>query len=190
MKLNKKLLEDFKNKNKEIADKYDKCILKKILRNKKIRKKVKLNFGFIKKIPEKNFYKFLDKNYLINPDSLMNEKENKNIFKNIYKSENYNFLFFAYFLLGINYIDKYKLNLSENELFSLIQCFLKFGETEKNGLNKNKKEKNKIMKLKGIKKEKKNNNIIRLNLEEIFGKKSENENLINLIEENENLNEV
>jgi hypothetical protein len=46
------------------------------------------------------------------------------------------------------------------------------------------------MKLKGIKKEKKNNNIIRLNLEEIFGKKSENENLINLIEENENLNEV
>ena len=190
MKLNKKLLEDFKNKNKEIADKYDKCILKKILRNKKIRKKVKLNFGFIKKISEKNFYKFLDKNYLINPDSLMNEKENKNIFKNINKSENYNFLFFAYFLLGINYIDKYKLNLSENELFSLIQCFLKFGETEKNGLNKNKKEKNKIMKLKGIKKEKKNNNIIRLNLEEIFGKKSENENLINLIEENENLNEV
>ena len=183
MKTNKKLLEDFKNKNKEIADKYDKCILKKILRNKKIRKKVKLNFGFIKKISEKNFYKFL-------PDSLMNEKENKNIFKNINKSENYNFLFFAYFLLGINYIDKYKLNLSENELFSLIQCFLKFGETEKNGLNKNKKEKNKIMKLKGIKKEKKNNNIIRLNLEEIFGKKSENENLINLIEENENLNEV
>ena len=146
---------------------------------------MKLNFGFLKNISEKNFYNFLDENYLINPESLMSEKEN--IFKNINSSDNYNFLLLAYFLLGINYIDKSKLNLAENELFSLIQCFLKINQPEKNGLNKIKKEKSKIMKLKGIKKEKKTNNIIRLNLEELFGKKSENENSINLIEENDNL---
>ena len=188
MEANKKLLEDFKGKNKELADKHDKFILKKILKKKKIRKKVKLNFGFLKNISEKNFYNFLDENYLKNPESLMNEKEN--IFKNINKSDNYNFLLLAYFLFGINYIDKSKLNLAENELFSLIQCFLKFNQPEKNGLNKIKNEKSKIMKLKGIKKEKKTNNIIRLNLEELFGKKSEKENSINLIEENDNLNEV
>ena len=188
MEANKKLLEDFKSKNKELADKHDKFILKKILKKKKIRKNVKLNFGFLKNISEKNFYNFLDENYLKNPESLMNEKEN--IFKNINSSDNYNFLLLAYFLLGINYIDKSKLNLAENELFSLIQCFLKINQPEKNGLNKIKKEKSKIMKLKGIKKEKKTNNIIRLNLEELFGKKSENENSINLIEENGNLNEV
>ena len=188
MEANKKLLEDFKGKNKELADKHDKFILKKILKKKKIRKNVKLNFGFLKNISEKNFYNFLDENYLKNPESLMNEKEN--IFKNINSSDNYNFLLLAYFLLGINYIDKSKLNLAENELFSLIQCFLKINQPEKNGLNKIKKEKSKIMKLKGIKKEKKTNNIIRLNLEELFGKKSENENSINLIEENDNLNEV
>ena len=188
MEANKKLLEDFKGKNKELADKHDKFILKKILKKKKIRKNVKLNFGFLKNISEKNFYNFLDENYLKIPESLMNEKEN--IFKNINSSDNYNFLLLAYFLLGINYIDKSKLNLAENELFSLIQCFLKINQPEKNGLNKIKKEKSKIMKLKGIKKEKKTNNIIRLNLEELFGKKSENENSINLIEENGNLNEV
>jgi hypothetical protein len=185
MEANKKLLEDFKGKNKELADEHDKFILKKILKKKKIRKNVKLNFGFLKNISEKNFYNFLDENYLKIPESLMNEKEN--IFKNINSSDNYNFLLLSYFLLGINYIDKSKLNLAENELFSLIQCFLKINQPEKNGLNKIKKEKSKIMKLKGIKKEKKTNNIIRLNLEELFGKKSENENSINLIEENDNL---
>ena len=45
-KENKKLIDDFKGKNKENANKNDLNILKEILKNKKIRKNVRLNFGF------------------------------------------------------------------------------------------------------------------------------------------------
>ena len=168
MKENKNLIDNFKGKNKEIANKYDLNILKEILKNKNIRKKVGLNFGFLKKISEKKFYSFLDKNYMNNFDSLMNEKE-INIFKNSDYSNDYDFFILTYFLLGINYIEKSKLNLNENELFSLVQSFVKINESENIKLDTIKKEKAKKIKFKGIKKEKKRNNIIKINLEEIFG---------------------
>lgn len=168
MKENKKLIDDFKGKNKENANKYDLNMLKGIIKNKKIRKKVRLNFGFLKKISEKKFYSFLDENYMNNFDSLMNEKE-INIFKNSDYSNDYDFFILTYFLLGINYIEKSKLNLNENELFSLVQSFVKINESENIKLDTIKKEKAKKIKFKGIKKEKKRNNIIKINLEEIFG---------------------
>ena len=167
-KENKKLIDDFKGKNKENANKYDLNMLKGIIKNKKIRKKVRLNFGFLKKISEKKFYSFLDENYMNNFDSLMNEKE-INIFKNSDYSNDYDFFILTYFLLGINYIEKSKLNLNENELFSLVQSFVKINESENIKLDTIKKEKAKKIKFKGIKKEKKRNNIIKINLEEIFG---------------------
>ena len=167
-KENKKLIDDFKGKNKENANKYDLNMLKGIIKNKKIRKKVRLNFGFLKKISEKKFYSFLDENYMNNFDSLMNEKE-INIFKNSDYSNDYDFFILTYFLLGINYIEKSKLNLNENELFSLVQSFVKINESENIKLDTIKKEKAKKIKFKGIKNEKKRNNIIKINLEEIFG---------------------
>ena len=103
-----------------------------------------------------------------NFDSLMNEKE-INIFKNSDYSNDYDFFILTYFLLGINYIEKSKLNLNENELFSLVQSFVKINESENIKLDTIKKEKAKKIKFKGIKKEKKRNNIIKINLEEIFG---------------------
>jgi len=190
MKMNKKLLEDFEGKNNEIANRYELSTLKDILKNKKIRKKVKFCFRFLKRLSEKNFFKFLDENYLKYSDSLMDEKQNKNFFKNLAKLDHYDFSFFAYFLLGINYIDKSKINLSENELFSLIQIFLQFNKPENNEFGKYKKQRSKIMKLKGIKKEKKNNNIIRINLEEIFSDEPKNEHSINLIEDNDNFKDI
>ena len=98
----------------------------------------------------------------------MNEKE-INIFKNSDYSNDYDFFILTYFLLGINYIEKSKLNLNENELFSLVQSFVKINESENIKLDTIKKEKAKRIKFKGIKKEKKRNNIIKINLEEIFG---------------------
>ena len=190
IELNKLLLEDFKGKNKENANIFDLNIQKSILKKKQIRKKVKSSFRFLKNISEKNFYKFLDENYLENLDLLIEEKQNKNIFKNMDTLDNYNFSFLAYFLLGINYIENSKVNLSENELFSLIRCFFHFNAEEKNKAEKLKTTKSKKMKLKGIKKEKKSNNIIRINLEEIFNNEQKNEQSINLIEDNENLNEI
>ena len=168
MKENKNLIDNFKGKNKEIANKYDLNILKEILKNKNIRKKAGLNSALLKKISEKKFYSFLDKNYINNFDSLMNEKE-INIFKNSDYSNDYDFFILTYFLLGINYIEKSKLNLNENELFSLVQSFVKTNESENIKLDTIKKEKAKKIKFKGIKKEKKRNNIIKINLEEIFG---------------------
>ena len=170
LKENKKLIDDFKGKNKENSKDFDLRMLKGILKNKKIRKSVKLNFGFLKEISEKKFYSFLNENYLNNFHSLMDGKEN-NIYKNLENSSEYNFFLLSYFLLGINYIEKSKLNLNENELFSLVQSFMKNNESEKIKLGIIKKEKTKKIKFKGIKNEKKRNNIIRKNLEEIFGKR-------------------
>ena len=170
LKENKKLIDDFKGKNKENSKDFDLSMLKGILKDKKIRKSVKLNFGFLKEISEKKFYSFLNENYLNNFHSLMDGKEN-NIYKNLENSSEYNFFLLSYFLLGINYIEKSKLNLNENELFSLVQSFMKNNESEKIKLGIIKKEKTKKIKFKGIKNEKKRNNIIRINLEEIFGKK-------------------
>jgi hypothetical protein len=130
LKENKKLIDDFKGKNKENSKDFDLSMLKGILKDKKIRKSVKLNFGFLKEISEKKFYSFLNENYLNNSHSLMDEKEN-NIFKNLENSSKYNFFLLSYFLLGINYIEKSKLNLNENELFSLVQSFVKNNESEK-----------------------------------------------------------
>ena len=90
---------------------------------------MRLNFGFLKKISEKKFYSFLDENYMNNFDSLMNEKE-INIFKNSDYSNDYDFFILTYFLLGINYIEKTKLILNENELFSLVKSFVKINESE------------------------------------------------------------
>ena len=170
LKENKKLIDDFKGKNKENSKDFDLRMLKGILKNKKIRKSVKLNFGFLKEISEKKFYSFLNENYLNNFHSLMDGKEN-NIYKNLENSSEYNFFLLSYFLLGINYIEKSKLNLNENELFSLVQSFMKNNESEKIKLGIIKKEKTKKIKFKGTKNEKKRNNIIRINLEEIFGKR-------------------
>ena len=170
LKENKKLIDDFKGKNKENSKDFDLSMLKGILKDKKIRKSVKLNFGFLKEISEKKFYSFLNENYLNNFHSLMDGKEN-NIYKNLENSSEYNFFLLSYFLLGINYIEKSKLNLNENELFSLVQSFMKNNESEKIKLGIIKKEKTKKIKFKGIKNEKKRNNIIRINLEEIFGKR-------------------
>ena len=174
---NNKILKDFKGKKKEIADKYDLNMLKEILKNKSIRKKLKLNFGFLRHISEKQFYKFLDEHVIKkNSESLIEANEkNKITFENFNESINPHFSLFIYFLLGINYIEKSDLNLSEDELLSLISKFIKFNGADKNEKNKLKK-RNKKMKLKRAKKAKKeNNNIIRIDLEDIFGQDIKNE---------------
>ena len=185
---NKKILDDFKDEKRESAEKVDISMLKAILKNMKIRKKLKSYFGFLQKISEKKLYRFLDENYLKSSDSLMNENEIKNIFKYFDKPDSSNFLYLVYFLLGMNYINKSQLKLSESELLSLVQKFLKTNK-KKNKTNIQKKEKNKRIKLKCIKKGN-NNNIIRINLEEVFDKTENIKNSMNLIENYENLNEV
>lgn len=168
---NNKILKDFKGKKKEIADKYDLNLFKEILKNKSIRKKLKLNFGFLRHISEKQFYKFLDEHVIKkNSESLIEANEkNKITFENFNESINPHFSLFIYFLLGIYYIEKSNLNLSEDELLSLISKFIKFNGADKNEKNKLKK-RSKKMKLKRAKKAKKeNNNIIRIDLEDIFG---------------------
>ena len=181
---NKKILQDFKGKNKKEADKYDLNMLKEIMKNKSIRKKLNLNFGFFRHISEKNFYKFLDDHVIKkNSESLIEKNEkNKMIFDNLNENINPHFSLFIYFLLGINYIEKSNINLSEDELLSLIPNFIKLNESEKKEKIKSKK-RSKKMKLKRAKKAKKGNNIIRIDLEDIFGQDNKNENYITLKEE-------
>jgi hypothetical protein len=181
---NFKLIKEFKEKNKEKAEKNDSNILKNILKNKQIRKKVKLKFSFLKNIREKKFYEFLDENNSTNKiESLMNKKDkNINKFLLLEKNEKYKFFIFVYFLLGISYIEKSNLNLSENELLSLIPYFIQSNNPKKTKHRILKKRKTKI--LETVIGPKKGKNIIRLNLEEIFGNEPQNNNSLNLMEDN------
>ena len=181
---NNKILNIFKGKKKETADKYDLNILKEILMNKSIRKKLNLNLGFFRNISEKKFYNLLN-DFCIkkNSELLIKENEkNKINFENLDENINHHFSLFIYFLLGINYIEKTNLNLSEEELFSLIPNFIKYNESEKKE-NKFKKGSSKKMKLKRAKKAKKGNNIIRINLEDIFNQDIKSENYLTLKED-------
>ena len=158
--------------------------LKEILKNKSIRKKLNLNLGFFRNISEKKFYNLLN-DFCIkkNSELLIKENEkNKINFENLDENINHHFSLFIYFLLGINYIEKTNLNLSEEELFSLIPNFIKYNESEKKE-NKFKKGSSKKMKLKRAKKAKKGNNIIRINLEDIFNQDIKSENYLTLKED-------
>jgi hypothetical protein len=82
LKENSKLINEFHDEKKEIAEKNDLNILKDILKNKQIRKKVRANFKFLRNISEKKFYEFLDEHNTTNKiESLMNKKE-KNMLEN------------------------------------------------------------------------------------------------------------
>lgn len=188
MMQNNKLLESFKKENKEKADKYDFKILKDIINDKHIRKKVKSNFRFMKYISEKNFYNFLEEYNSKNiSESLTDDKEkNKNIFEN-FDNNNNNFFQLVYFLLGINYINKSQINLSENDLLSLIPTFMKLHQPKiiKKKQRIFKKGKSKKAKINNENNDKTGRNIIRINLEELFNPELKNEKTINLIEDNE-----
>ena len=185
LKENSKLIKEFNCEKKEIADKNDLNILKGTLKNKQIRKKVRKNFKFLKNISEKKFYKFLDENNKTNKnESLMNKKvKNINMSVLLDKNEKYEFFIFVYFLLGISYIEKSNLNLSEHELLSLIPHFIQTNSTNKIRHRMFKKRKSKSIKLETVNEQKKGKNIIRLNLEEIFGNDTPNNNSLNLIED-------
>jgi hypothetical protein len=187
MQINK-LLESFKKENKEKADKYDFKILKDIINDKHIRKKVKSNFRFMKYISEKNFYNFLEEYNSKNiSESLTDDKEkSKNNFEN-FDNNNNNFFLLVYFLLGINYINKSQINLSENDLLSLIPTFMKLHQPKiiKKKQRIFKKGKSKKAKINNENNDKTGRNIIRINLEELFNPELKNEKTINLIEDNE-----
>ena len=188
MMQNNKLLESFKKENKEKADKYDFKILKDIINDKHIRKKVKSNFRFMKYISEKNFYNFLEEYNSKNiSESLTDDKEkSKNNFEN-FDNNNNNFFLLVYFLLGINYINKSQINLSENDLLSLIPTFMKLHQPKiiKKKQRIFKKGKSKKAKINNENNDKTGRNIIRINLEELFNPELKNEKTINLIEDNE-----
>ena len=188
MMQNNKLLESFKKENKEKADKYDFKILKDIINDKHIRKKVKSNFRFMKHISEKNFYNFLEEYNSKNiSESLTDDKEkSKNNFEN-FDNNNNNFFLLVYFLLGINYINKSQINLSENDLLSLIPTFMKLHQPKiiKKKQRIFKKGKSKKAKINNENNDKTGRNIIRINLEELFNPELKNEKTINLIEDNE-----
>ena len=185
LKENSKLINEFHDEKKEIAEKNDLNILKDILKNKQIRKKVRANFKFLRNISEKKFYEFLDEHNTTNKiESLMNKKEkNINMCILLDKNEKYEFFIFVYFLLGLNYIEKSNLNLSENQLLALILRFFQSNNTNKIRRRTFKIRKTKEIKLKTENEQKKGKNIIRLNLEEIFGNDSPNKNSLNLIED-------
>ena len=174
LKENSKLINEFNCEKKEIAEKNDLNILKGIMKNKQIRKKVRKNFKFLRNISEKKFYEFLDENDKTNKnESLMNKKEKKiNLCVLLDKNEKYEFFIFVYFLLGINYIEKSNLTLSENELLALIPHFIQSNNTNKIRHRMFKKRKTKPIKLETVNEQKKGKNIIRLNLEEIFSNDS------------------
>jgi hypothetical protein len=182
-----KLIKEFQTKKKEIAEKHDLYILNEILKNKQIRKKVKSNFEFLRGISEKKFYEFLNENNELDKSDLLINKKRKNINMSLLldKNEKYAFFIFVYFLLGINYIEKSNLNLSESELLSLIPYFIQDNNLNKRKYRTFKKMKSKTIKFKSIEEPKKGNNIIRLNLEEIFDNSNQNENCLNLIETNQ-----
>ena len=105
--------------------------------------------------------------------------------KNSYFSflyEKYEFFIFVYFLLGLNYIEKSNLNLSENQLLALILRFFQSNNTNKIRRRTFKIRKTKEIKLKTENEQKKGKNIIRLNLEEIFGNDSPNKNSLVFME--------
>jgi hypothetical protein len=185
---NKIVIESLKKENKEKADKYDFKILKDIINDKHIRKKVKSNFRFMKYISEKNFYNFLEEYNSKNiSESLTNDKEkSKNNFEN-FDNNNNNFFLLVYFLLGINYINKSQINLSENDLLSLIPTFMKLHQPKiiKKKQRIFKKGKSKKAKINNENNDKTGRNIIRINLEELFNPELKNEKTINLIEDNE-----
>ena len=185
LKENSKLINEFHDEKKEIAEKNDLNMLKDILKNKQIRKKVRANFKFLRNISEKKFYEFLDEHNTTNKiESLMNKKEkNINMCILLDKNEKYEFFIFVYFLLGLNYIEKSNLNLSENQLLALILRFFQSNNTNKIRRRTFKIRKTKEIKLKTENEQKKGKNIIRLNLEEIFGNDSPNKNSLNLIED-------
>ena len=80
----------------------------------------------MKGISEKKFYEFLNENNEIHKSELLINKKRKNINMSLLldKNEKYEFFIFVYFLLGINYIEKSNLNLSESDLLSLIPYFI------------------------------------------------------------------
>jgi hypothetical protein len=138
-------------------------------------------------ISEKKFYEFLNENNELDKSDLLINKKRKNINMSLLldKNEKYAFFIFVYFLLGINYIEKSNLNLSESELLSLIPYFIQDNNLNKRKYRTFKKMKSKTIKFKSIEEPKKGNNIIRLNLEEIFDNSNQNENCLNLIETNQ-----
>ena len=182
-----KLIKEFQTINKESAEKHDLNILNDLLKNKQLRKKFKSNFEFLKGISEKKFYEFLNENNEIHKSELLINKKRKNINMSLLldKNEKYEFFIFVYFLLGINYIEKSNLNLSESDLLSLIPYFIQENIPNKRKHRIFKKKKSKTIKLKSKKEPKKGNNIIRLNLEEIFDNTSPNDNCLTLIENNQ-----
>ena len=180
-----KLIKEFQTINKESAEKHDLNILNDLLKNKQLRKKFKSNFEFLKGISEKKFYEFLNENNEIHKSELLINKKRKNINMSLLldKNEKYEFFIFVYFLLGLNYIEKSNLNLSENQLLALILRFFQSNNTNKIRRRTFKIRKTKEIKLKTENEQKKGKNIIRLNLEEIFGNDSPNKNSLNLIED-------
>ena len=182
-----KLIKEFQTINKESGEKHDLNILNDLLKNKQLRKKFKSNFEFLKGISEKKFYEFLNENNEIHKSELLINKKKKNINMSLLldKNEKYEFFIFVYFLLGINYIEKSNLNLSESDLLSLIPYFIQENIPNKRKHRIFKKMKSKTIKLKSKKEPKKGNNIIRLNLEEIFDNTSPNDNCLTLIENNQ-----
>ena len=182
-----KSIKEFQTINKESAEKHDLNILNDLLKNKQLRKKFKSNFEFLKGISEKKFYEFLNENNEIHKSELLINKKRKNINMSLLldKNEKYEFFIFVYFLLGINYIEKSNLNLSESDLLSLIPYFIQENIPNKRKHRIFKKMKSKTIKLKSNKEPKKGNNIIRLNLEEIFDNTSPNDNCLTLKENNQ-----
>ena len=164
------LLNKLKNKNHNEAENFDLNLMKNVIYNKEIRKRLKLNFRFLKYLNKNVFSKFLiDENNLENKfGSLINNKKDeheysKKFFKKLGKPGYFNCFILLYFLLGAIYINNSNITLSENELFSLIPYFMLLKKKKSNKLNKRKK-----MKLKKVSNNVlKNNNIIRINLEDI-----------------------
>ena len=163
---NLKLYNKLKNVDKNEGEKFDLNILKTMLTNKQIRKKVKSNFKFMKSLKKIKFNSIPNLDVINNKiSSLINsqdEPKDSKILKKLDKPDTRNFFLLIYFLIGAIYINNSNSFLSENELFSFIPYFMSFWKKKSAKIQKKKKKK-----FKKINKVEQSNNIIRINLEDL-----------------------
>ena len=166
LKANNDLLKSFKEENREKAEHNERCYLKNLINNKKLKKYINKKFFYFKELIKNGILKILNKynfNEIINIliSSKIGEKEKlKSINdllhpKKIQKNDITNFTVLLYFIACIIMINKNKNILLKSDLALLTQLFQYFKDISTKSKIKTKKE----IKINQIKKKNKNNKI-------------------------------
>ena len=166
LKANNDLLKSFKEENREKAEHNERCYLKNLINNKKLKKYINKKFFYFKELFKNGILKILNKynfNEIINIliSSKIGEKEKlKSINdllhpKKIQKNDITNFTVLLYFIACIIMINKNKNILLKSDLALLTQLFQYFKDISTKSKIKTKKE----IKINQIKKKNKNNKI-------------------------------